>query len=59
MINKIDEQRKWKNVNNEEGRENCTRLRNKLKEPQVRPRINIWRAHVTRSWNCKEQDIMI
>jgi hypothetical protein len=31
MINKMDEQRKWKKVNNEEGRKNCRRLRNKLK----------------------------
>jgi hypothetical protein len=31
MINKMDEQRKWKKVNNEEGRKNCRRPRNKLK----------------------------
>jgi hypothetical protein len=31
MINKMDERRKWKNANNEEGRKNCRRLRNELK----------------------------
>jgi type I site-specific restriction endonuclease len=31
MISKIDERRKWKNVNNEEGRKNYRRLRNELK----------------------------
>jgi type I site-specific restriction endonuclease len=31
MISKIDEQRKWKNVNNEEVRKNYRRLRNALK----------------------------
>jgi uncharacterized membrane-anchored protein len=31
MISKMDERRKWKNVNNEEGRKNYRKLRNKLK----------------------------
>jgi hypothetical protein len=31
MISKMDERRKWKNVNNEEGRRNYRRLRNELK----------------------------
>jgi hypothetical protein len=31
MISKMDERRKWKNVNNEEGRKNYRRLRNGLK----------------------------
>ena len=31
MISKMDERRKWKNVNTEEGRKNYKRLRNKLK----------------------------
>jgi hypothetical protein len=31
MISKMDERRKWKNVNNEEGRKNYRRLRNELK----------------------------
>ena len=28
MISKIEEERKWKNVNIEEGRKNCVKLRN-------------------------------
>ena len=32
MISKMDERRKWKNVNTEEGRKNCRRLRNELKK---------------------------
>jgi len=31
MINKIEERRKWKNVNNEEGKKNYRRLRKELK----------------------------
>jgi len=31
MISKIDERRKWKNVNTEEGKKNYRRLRNELK----------------------------
>ena len=31
MISKMDERRKWKNINNEEGRRNYRRLRNELK----------------------------
>jgi len=31
MISKMDERRKWKNVNNEEGRKNYRKLRNELK----------------------------
>ena len=32
MISKMDERRKWKNVNTEEGRRNYRRLRNELKK---------------------------
>jgi flagellar biosynthesis chaperone FliJ len=49
MISKMDERRKWKNVNNEEGRKNYRRLRKNLKEPRATPRRNIWRAYATRS----------
>ena len=31
MISKMDERRKWKNVNTEQGRKNYQRLRNELK----------------------------
>jgi hypothetical protein len=53
MISKTDERRKWKNVNNEEGRKKYGRLRNDLKEPRTTPRRNIWRAYATRSHNFK------
>ena len=35
MISKMDERRKWKNVNTEEGRKNYRRLRNELKRATV------------------------
>lgn len=38
MINKVDEQRKWKKVNNEEGKKNYIRLRNKLKRSTYKTR---------------------
>jgi type I site-specific restriction endonuclease len=47
MINKMDERRKWKNVNNKEGRKIYRRLR------------NILRAYVLRSWNFKDQDVTV
>jgi type I site-specific restriction endonuclease len=31
MISKMDERRRWKNINTEEGRKNYRRLRNELK----------------------------
>jgi len=59
MINKMDEQREWKNVNNKEGSKNYRRLRNELKGATYMAKKSIWRACVTKSWNFKEQDIMI
>jgi len=46
MISKMDERRKWKNVNTEEGRKNYRRL-------------NILRTYVLSLWNFKEQGITI
>jgi hypothetical protein len=57
MISKMDEQRKWKNVNNKEGRKNYRRLMNELKRHGQHQ--NILRPYATRSKNFKEQDIMI
>ena len=57
MISKMDERRKWKNVNTEEGRKNYRRLRNKLK--RATDNVKKEREHVTRLWNFKEQGIMI
>ena len=38
MIKKMDERRKWKNVNTEEGRRNYGRLRNELKRATEKAR---------------------
>ena len=59
MISKMDERRKWKNVNIEEGRRNYRILRNELNDPQKRPKRNILRTHVERLWNFTEQTVMI
>jgi len=59
MISKIDERRKWKNANTEEGKKNYRRLRNELKRATDVPKRNILRTYVTSLWNCKEQGIMI
>jgi hypothetical protein len=55
MINKYDERRKWKNVNNEEGRKNYRRLRNELKRATDKAKT----AYVTRSWDLNEEGIVI
>ena len=39
MISKIDERRKWKNVNTEEGRRNYRRLRYELKSATEKNRM--------------------
>jgi hypothetical protein len=59
IINKMDERRKWRNVINEEGRKNYKQVRNESKEPYARPKWSILRAYVTRTWNFKEQDVMM
>lgn len=55
ISSKMDERRKWKTVNNEEGTP-IKRLRNKLTEPQTRLQCNIFSPYVTKSWNFKEHD---
>jgi len=59
MLSKMDETRKWKNVNTEKGRKNYGRLRNVLKRATDNAKKNILRKYVMRLWNFKEQDIMI
>lgn len=54
MISKMDKQRKWKNVNNEEGRTNYRKLKKKSKRATARLRRDVTEAYVTESWNCKE-----
>ena len=44
MISKMSDRKKWKNVNNEEGRRNNRRLRNAL-ETQKRPKRNTLRTY--------------
>jgi hypothetical protein len=52
MISKMDERRKWKNINTEEDRKNYRRLRNKLKRPQIIPKRNILRTQRTGHMIC-------
>ena len=59
MISQTDERRKWRNVNIEEGRKYYRRLRKELKRPQIMPKRNILRTHVTKLWNIKEHGVMI
>jgi len=49
MINKMDEQMEWKNVNKKEGKKNYRRLRNELKGATYMAKKSIWRACVTKS----------
>jgi hypothetical protein len=59
MVNKMGKRRKWKNVNNEEGRRNYRRLRNELKRATEMAKRNTLRTYVTRLWNFKDEDVMI
>jgi hypothetical protein len=59
MISKMDERRKWMNVNTEEGSKNYGRLRNKLKRAKIIPKRIILRTYVTKFWNFKERGVMV
>ena len=59
MISKMDERRKWKNVNTEEGRKNYRRLRNELKRATDNTKNEYLENICTRLWNFKEQGVMI
>ena len=59
MISKMDEQRKWKNVNTEEGRRNYRRLRNELKRATEKAKKEYLGTHVQRLWNFTEQTVVI
>jgi hypothetical protein len=54
MFSKIDERKKWKNVNIEEGRKNYRRLRNELKRAKIIPKRNILGSYVKKLWNLKK-----
>jgi len=45
-MSKMDERRKWKNVNTEEGRKNYRRLRNELKRDIDMPKRNVLRTFI-------------
>ena len=47
MISKMDERRKWKNVNTEEGRRNYRRLRNELKRATEKAK----KEYLENTWN--------
>jgi len=48
MTSKMDERRKWKNVNTDEGRRNYRRLRYELKRATEKAKRSILRTHVQR-----------
>jgi hypothetical protein len=54
MVSKMDEQRKCKNVNKEEGR-----LKNELKGPLSKLRRNILGAYFTKTFNFKRLCLII
>jgi hypothetical protein len=59
MISKMDERRKWKNVNSEESRKNYRMVRNELKRATDNAKRNILRTYVMKLWNFKEKGVMI
>ena len=59
MISKMDERRKLKNVNSEEGRRNYGRLRNELKRATEKTKKEYLEQILMRLRKCKEQDVMI
>jgi hypothetical protein len=61
MISKMEEQRKWKNVNNEEGgKEQLQRTQKGIKKRTTdKLRRDVMGAYVIESWNFKEQVIMM
>jgi len=59
MINKMDEQRKWRCVNNEEEGNNSRRLRNELKRTTDKALKEYFESMCAEIMNIKEQDVMI
>ena len=60
MISKMDERRRWKNVNTEEDRKNYGRLRNKLKRATDNAKKEyLENTRMYAIMEFKEQDIMI
>jgi malate synthase len=59
MFSKMDGRRKWRNINNEEGKKKCRMLRDVLKRSTCKDRRNILLAYMPKLWSFKEQDVMI
>jgi type I site-specific restriction endonuclease len=59
VISKMDERRKWKKVNIEEGRKNYRKLRNKLKRATDNAKKEYLENICNKIMNFKEQDVMI
>ena len=59
MISKMDERRKWKNVNTEEGRKNYRRLRNEWKRATDNAKKEYLENIRKDIVGFKEQDVMI
>jgi len=55
----MDERRKWKNVNSEEGRKNYRKLRNELKRATDDAEKEYLENICSKIMNFKEQDVMI
>ena len=58
MISKVDDQRKWKSVTNEEGPKNYRRVKNELTRATHKAK-NILREYVTRPQNFRDQDVIM
>ena len=59
VISKMDERRKWKKVNIEEGRKNYRKMRNKLKRATDNAKKEYLENICNKIMNFKEQDVMI
>ena len=59
VISKMDERRKWKNVNTKEGRKNYRRLRNEFKRATDNAKKEYLENILKRLWNFKEQGVII
>jgi type I site-specific restriction endonuclease len=58
MISKMDERRKWKNVNNEEGRKNYRRLRQRIEECHGQRQEGISGEHMRRDHRISKNTML-
>jgi len=59
MISKMNERRKWKNVNTEEGRKKYSTPMNEMERATDNAEKNILKTYATTVWNFKKQDVLI